>query len=365
MTCLACMCSPRRHPLSLIRYGEAESDVLSSFARSGRLLAAAMRDEPEKELADLVRNDLAYEDLLTNLHSHRQRTAEALAVHSAQLEQLRARLGSIARARRAIGDRTTPYVSRGVASAHTAWLGASVRAGHVCEFGDRIRQLRLAAAAVVEAVTEQRKASTEASVYALRVAVRVHASARVQRVAADARGAALTEGRAALEALTKTRPWLPLPLDVDPMVLAWTQPKQLRPLWASDQPTIDEADDDEDEDEDEEEQEALVEDTGVAVRSAAAARATSSRSRRRSAATGSGSGSDNSSHRFSPVSLDELPPYTDKRVHSLIEAMRLGAASTALINELRPTPASLHAASAALITALAKGPREVPSLSAY
>jgi len=362
------MCSPRRHPLSLIRYGEAESDVLSSFARSGRLLAAAMRDEPEKELADLVRNDLAYEDLLTNLHSHRQRTADALAVHSAQLEQLRARLGSIARARRAIGDRTTPYVSRGVASAHTAWLGASVRAGHVCEFGDRIRQLRLAAAAVVEAVTEQRKASTEASVYALRVAVRVHASARVQRVAADARGAALTEGRAALEALTKTRPWLPLPLDVDPMVLAWTQPRQLRPLWASDQPTIDEADDDEDEEEeDEEEEEALVEDTGVAVRSAAAARATSSRSRRRSAATGSGSasGSDNSSHRFSPVSLDELPPYTDKRVHSLIEAMRLGAASTALINELRPTPASLHAASAALITALAKGPREVPSLSAY
>jgi len=107
----------------------------------------------------------------------------------------------------------------------------------------------------------------------------------------------------------------------------------------------------------------LVEDTGVAVRSAAAARATSSRSRRRSAAAGSGS--DNSSHRFSPVSLDELPPYTDKRVHSLIEAMRLGAASTALVNELRPTPASLHAASAALITALAKGPREVPSLSAY
>jgi hypothetical protein len=235
----------------------------------------------------------------------------------------------------------------------------------VCEFGDRIRQLRLAAAAVVEAVTEQRKASTEASVYALRVAVRVHASARVQRVAADARGAALTEGRTALEALTKTRPWLPLPLDVDPMVLAWTQPKQLRPLWASDQPTIDEADDDEDEEEDDEEEEALVEDTGVAVRSAAAARATSSRSRRRSAATGSGNGSDNSSRRFSPVSLDELPPYTDKRVHSLIEAMRLGAASTALINELRPTPASLHAASAALITALAKGPREVPSLSAY
>jgi len=355
--------------LSLIRYGEAESDVLSSFARSGRLLAAAMRDEPEKELADLVRNDLAYEDLLTNLDSHRKRTADALAVHSAQLEQLRARLGSIARARRAIGDRTTPYVSRGVASAHTAWLGASVRAGHVCEFGDRIRQLRLAAAAVVEAVTEQRKASTEASVYALRVAVRMHASARVQRVAADARGAALTEGRAALEALTKTRPWLPLPLDVDPMVLAWTQPKQLRPLWASDQPTIDEADDDEDEDADEdeeEEEEALVEGTGVAVRSAAAARATSSRSRRRSAATGSGSGSgsDNSSRRFSPVSLDELPPYTDKCVHSLIEAMRLGAASTALINELRPTPASLHAASAALITALAKGPREVPSLSA-
>ena len=110
-----------------------------------------------------------------------------------------------------------------------------------------------------------------------------------------------------------------------------------------------------------------MEDTGVAVRSAAAARATSSRTRRRSAATGSGSGSgsDNSSHRFSPVSLDELPPYTDKRVHSLIEAMRLGAASTALINELRPTPASLHAASAALITALAKGPREVPSLRAY
>ena len=217
MTCLACTCSPRR-PLSLIRYGEAESDVLSSFARSGRLLAAAMRDEPEKDLADLVRNDLAYEDLLTNLASHRQRTADALAVHSAQLEQLRARLGSIARARRAIGDRTTPYVSRGIASAHTGWLGASVRAGHVCELGERIRQLRLAAAAVVEAVTEQRNASTEASVYALRVAVRAHASARIQRVAADARGAALTEGRAALEALTTTRPWLPLPLDVDPMV---------------------------------------------------------------------------------------------------------------------------------------------------
>ena len=340
-------------------YGEAESDVLSSFARSGRLLAAALRDDPEKDLADLVRNDLGgrYEDLLTNLASHRQRTADALAVHSAQLEQLRARLGSIARARRAIGDRSTPYVSRGIASAHTAWLGASVRAGHVCEFGERIRQLRLAAAEVVEAVTEQRNASTEASAYALRVAVRAHASARIQRVAADARGAALVEGREALEALTMTRPWLPLPLDVDPMVLAWTQPTQLRPLWATDDATNDDEEEDEDDEEDEE-------DTGEAARRAAAARATSSRARRRGAATGSatgtGTGSDNSSHRFSPVSLDELPPYTDRRVHSLVEAMRIGAASTALINELRPTPASLRAASTALITALAKGPREVP-----
>ena len=340
-------------------YGEAESDVLSSFARSGRLLAAALRDDPEKDLADLVRNDLGgrYEDLLTNLASHRQRTADALAVHSAQLEQLRARLGSIARARRAIGDRSTPYVSRGIASAHTAWLGASVRAGHVCEFGERIRQLRLAAAEVVEAVTEQRNASTEASAYALRVAVRAHASARIQRVAADARGAALVEGREALEALTMTRPWLPLPLDVDPMVLAWTQPTQLRPLWATDHATNDDEEEDEDDEEDEE-------DTGEAARRAAAARATSSRARRRGAATGSatgtGTGSDNSSHRFSPVSLDELPPYTDRRVHSLVEAMRIGAASTALINELRPTPASLRAASTALITALAKGPREVP-----
>ncbi len=337
-------------------YGEAESDVLSSFARSGRLLSAAMSADPAADLAALVARDSAHAPLAAALVQRRQRTAAALAAHGTLLQQLRSRLGSIARARRALGDSHTPRA--GTASVHTAWLGDSVRARHVCQFAEAIRQLRLAAPAVVEAVDEQRTAAAEASAHALSVVVGMGASARVQRVAAEARGAALQEGREALEALTTARSWLPLPLDVDPMLVAWTDPKQLRPLWAAERglglPLALDEDDDIQDDEDAED-----ENSGAGARNKAGAATGTAPGRGGGASASAGGGTGAGSHRFAPVSLEELPAYTDRRAHSLVQAMRIGAASARLTSELSPSPAAVHAVSATL-AALATSATRAP-----
>ena len=68
---------------------------------------------------------------------------------------------------------------------------------------------------------------------ALNVAVEKEAKPRVVRAASEAAGHALKEGEAMLLSLTAHRLWLPLPLDIDPLLVAWLDPNKLRPLWAT------------------------------------------------------------------------------------------------------------------------------------
>lgn len=78
----------------------------------------------------------------------------------------------------------------------------------------------------------QRAAVRRLWMHALQLCREAHASPQVEERACTLAGEAKGSGRKELLALTNPIAWLPLPVEIDPMMLAWFEPQQLRPLWS-------------------------------------------------------------------------------------------------------------------------------------
>ena len=216
-------------------------------------------------------------------------------------------------------------------------------------FAAFIRDLRLHALSVVNGVTALREASKARGRVAMQVAVEagkgnelsVGHSSRVIRQAAMDLGAASTVGRDALTAVATHRDWLPLPLDVDPLLISWFDVAQHRPLWG---------------------------DGG-----GKGAGGKSGGGKAGKAGGGYGEAGGEGGDAFTPVlpilapaSVEEVPPA--KQAHSLVAFMRINTADASIRQELPPQPGEVFAhglAPAADIAPCPVFPPDTESLSAH
>ena len=302
-------------------YGEGEGNLIERFDQPGARLLSAVAS-PSEMLGKLVYGPagepLGYAALAQVQSRCAQELHAAVSTHETLLSSLRAYLGSVARARRALPAVRTPLAR--TASAHTSWLGPAARASAIHKIAAFFIELRSQSLAVVSTVQALREASKARGKVALQLAVEAGRDGslpagkvtRVVRQASIDLGASSTIGQEALRAISAHRPWLPLPLDVDPLLVSWFDPAKFRPLWA---PSL----------------------TGKGWH-----HHHQQQHQQASFASDGASVSTSSSDAamlLAPVSEEEVPPA--KKAHSLATFMRITSADAALQEELPPVAAEL------------------------
>ncbi|KAL1512141.1 hypothetical protein AB1Y20_005409 [Prymnesium parvum] len=156
-------------------------------------------------------------------------TAEALRARCAVLASLRTFIASIARARRVLPAPRTPRA--GMMTMHSASLGQGARSSQLERLLQKIVLLRLASLEVFDCVQAERAAVKSLRLRTLTLAEDHDVALEVKESVAFLAGDSKRSGRRELFSLVLPVAWLPLPLDVDPMLLAWFDPQQLRSLW--------------------------------------------------------------------------------------------------------------------------------------
>ena len=114
-------------------YGEGEGNLIERFDQPGARLLSAVAS-PSEILGRLVYGPtgerLGYPKLASTQSACAVDLSRSLDAHESTLDSLRAYLGSVARARRALpSSNRTPRAS--TTSVHTSWLGPSARASHI------------------------------------------------------------------------------------------------------------------------------------------------------------------------------------------------------------------------------------------